>query len=260
MASPPYMVLPIHNQYTALADMQLKKTRRHCRRFVNFRVRLKVMDVTHLLESAGVIGGLLAVGVIIFAEAGLLIGFFLPGDTLLFPAGFFAAQGKLPLAGVLIVAFLGSVIGNEVGYIIGKKTGPRVFRKKDGIIFRQEYITKANEFYEKHGGKTIILARFLPILRTFAPLVAGVATMNRRKFFLYNLIGGAGWVSTTVLLGYWLGSKIPNIDHYILPAIGIATLFTFGPTILHQLREPRLRAWVGSQWHRVVLRLQRRSR
>lgn len=217
------------------------------------------MDVTHLLESAGVIGGLLVVAVIIFAEAGLLIGFFLPGDTLLFPAGFFAAQGKLPLAGVLLAAFLGSVIGNEVGYIIGQKTGPRVFRKKDGIVFRREYITRANEFYEKHGGKTIILARFLPILRTFAPLVAGVGTMDRKRFTLYNIIGAAGWVTSVVLLGYWLGSKIPNIDHYILPAIGLATVFTFGPTILHLAREPRLRAWVGAQWRRVMLRLQRKS-
>ncbi|HJP96394.1 MAG TPA: DedA family protein [Candidatus Saccharimonadales bacterium] len=218
------------------------------------------MDVTHLLESVGVIGGLLAIAGIIFAEAGLLIGFFLPGDTLLFPAGFFAAQGKLPLAGVLIAAFVGSVIGNEVGYIIGKKSGPRVFRKEDGIIFRREYITKAGEFYEKHGGKTIIFARFIPILRTFAPLVAGVGGMNRRKFFLYNIIGAIGWVGSTVLLGYWLGSKIPNIDHYILPAIGVATLFTFGPTLLHLLREPRLRAWIGDQWQRVMMRLQRRSK
>lgn len=217
------------------------------------------MDVTNLLESAGVIGGLLAIAAIVFAEAGLLIGFFLPGDTLLFPAGFFAAQGKLPLAGVLLAAFLGSVIGNEVGYIIGKKTGPRVFRKKDGIIFRREYITKANLFYEKHGGKTIILARFLPIIRTFAPLVAGVGNMNRRRFFIYNLVGAAGWVGSTVMLGYWLGSKIPNIDHYILPAIGAATLFTFGPTLVHLLREPRLRSWLGDQWHRIVTRLQRRS-
>jgi len=218
------------------------------------------MDVNNLLEGAGVLGGLLAIGTIIFAESGLLIGFFLPGDTLLFPAGFFAAQGKLPLMGVLLAAFIGSVIGNETGYIIGKKTGPRVFRKKDGIVFRQEYINKSEQFYEKHGGKTIILARFLPIIRTFAPLVAGVGNMDRKKFFLYNLIGGALWVTTTVLLGYWLGSKIPNIDHYILPAIAVATVFTFGPTALHLLRDERLRNWLGHQWQRVLLRLQRKSR
>jgi len=218
------------------------------------------MDVNNLLEGAGVVGGLIAIGSIIFAESGLLIGFFLPGDTLLFPAGFFAAQGKLPLMGVLIAAFVGSVIGNETGYIIGKKTGPRIFRKKDGIVFRQEYITKSEAFYEKHGGKTIILARFLPIVRTFAPLVAGVGNMDRKKFTLYNIIGGALWVVTTVLLGYWLGSKIPNIDHYILPAVGIAMLFTFGPTAIHLLKDQRLRAFLGNQWKRVLLRLQRRTK
>ena len=218
------------------------------------------MDVNHLLESAGVLGGLIAIGGIIFAESGLLIGFFLPGDTLLFPAGFFAAQGKLPLAGVIISAFIGSVIGNEVGYVIGKKSGPRIFRKKDGIVFRQEYITKSEAFYEKHGGKTIILARFMPIVRTFAPLVAGVGNMDRKKFTLYNIIGGGLWVISTVLLGYWLGSKIPNIDHYILPAVAVAMLFTFGPTIVHLAKDERLRTFIGSQWQRVTLRLQRRSK
>lgn len=218
------------------------------------------MDVNHLLEGAGVFGGLIAIAGIIFAESGLLIGFFLPGDTLLFPAGFFAAQGKLPLAGVILAAFIGSVIGNETGYIIGKKSGPRIFRKKDGIVFRQEYIQKSEAFYEKHGGKTIILARFLPIIRTFAPLVAGVGNMDRKKFTLYNVIGGAAWVVITVLLGYWLGSKIPNIDHYILPAIGVATLFTFGPTVLHLAKDKRLRTFLGHQWHRIAQRLQRRSK
>ena len=218
------------------------------------------MDVNHLLESAGVLGGLIAIGGIIFAESGLLIGFFLPGDTLLFPAGFFAAQGKLPLAGVIISAFIGSVIGNEVGYVIGKKSGPRIFRKKDGIVFRQEYLTKSEAFYEKHGGKTIILARFMPIVRTFAPLVAGVGNMDRKKFTLYNIIGGGLWVISTVLLGYWLGSKIPNIDHYILPAVAVAMLFTFGPTIVHLAKDERLRTFIGSQWQRVTLRLQRRSK
>lgn len=218
------------------------------------------MDVNHLLESAGVLGGLIAIGTIIFAESGLLIGFFLPGDTLLFPAGFFAAQGKLPLAGVIIAAFIGSVIGNEVGYIIGKKSGPRIFRKKDGIVFRQEYITKSEAFYEKHGGKTIILARFMPIVRTFAPLVAGVGNMDRKKFTLYNIIGGGLWVVTTVLLGYWLGSKIPNIDHYILPAVAIAMVFTFGPTIIHLAKDKRLRIFLSNQWQRITLRLQRRTK
>lgn len=215
------------------------------------------MDVTHLLQSAGVAGGLIAIGAIIFAEAGLLIGFFLPGDTLLFPAGFFAAQGKLPLAGVILAAWVGSVLGNEVGYIIGQKTGPRIFRKQDGIIFRKEYVDKSKAFYEKHGGKTILIARFIPMLRTFAPLVAGVGNMDRKKFSLYNVVGGGAWVISVILLGYWLGSKIPNIDHYILPAIGVATIFTFAPTVMHISRDPRLRSWTVAQWRRVTTRLKR---
>src|SRR6266542_5348661 len=130
-----------------------------------------MLDPTHLLEGLGVIGGLLLIGAIIFAESGLLIGFFLPGDTLLFTAGFFASTGKLPLAGVLLVIFLGAVAGDNLGYTIGKKSGPKLFKKKDGLIFRQAYIQRAEDFYKKHGGKTVMMARYVPIVRTFAPLV-----------------------------------------------------------------------------------------
>jgi membrane-associated protein len=210
-----------------------------------------MLDPNHLLSGAGTLTTLIIIGFIIFAESGLLVGFFLPGDTLLFPAGFFAAQGKLPLAGVLLVAWVGSILGNEVGYYIGKKTGPRLFRKKDGLVFRQEYIVKASDFYERHGGKTVLLARFLPVIRTFAPLVAGAAKMDRRKFSLYNVVGGGLWVTALILLGYWLGSKIPNIDHYILPAVGVATLFTFGPTVYHIAKDERLRVWLRGQFKRV---------
>lgn len=218
-----------------------------------------MIDPHVFLEGAGLLGCLI-VGAIIFAESALLIGFFLPGDTLLFPAGFFAAQGQLPLAGLLGAAFIGSVIGNEVGYLIGKKTGPRLFRKKDGLIFKQEYVQKAEAFYEKHGGKTVILARFLPIVRTFVPLVAGVSNMDRKKYFFYNVVGGAIWVVLVVMLGYWLGSKIPNIEHYMLPAVAVAMILSFGPTALHLLREERLRNWLKDQSTRVWNRLTRRTR
>ena len=215
------------------------------------------MNITHILDSAGVVGGLIAIGGIIFAESGLLIGFFLPGDTLLFPAGFFAATGKFPLLGVIIAAWIGAILGNESGYIIGKKTGPRLFRKKDGLVFRQDYVTKAEAFYEKYGAKTILLARFLPIIRTFAPLVAGVGSMDRKKFAIYNVVGAGLWVTSVILLGYWLGSKIPNIDHYIIPGILVATALTFGPTVIHLAREPRLRIWLKDQIKRVFKRLER---
>lgn len=219
-----------------------------------------MIDPTHLLDGAGVAAGLAIIGAIIFAESGLLIGFFLPGDTLLFTAGFFAAQGQLPLAGVLLVIFFAAIIGDNVGYTIGKKSGPRLFKKKDGIIFRQEYIARAEAFYEKHGGKTIILARFVPVVRTFAPVVAGVGNMQHKKFFLYNVVGAAIWTGSVVMLGYWLGSLIdPKVmERWILLAITAATILTLGPTLIHLLREKRLRVFVTAQFSRISQRLRRK--
>lgn len=215
-----------------------------------------MLDPHSLLEGAGVVAGLTIIGTIVFAESGLLIGFFLPGDTLLFTAGFFAAQGHLPLTGVLLVIFLAAIIGDNVGYTIGRKTGPRLFRKKDGIIFRQEYIALAEAFYQKHGGKTIILARFVPIVRTFAPLVAGVGKMDHKKFFLYNIVGAGVWTGLIVMLGYWLGSLIdPHVmERAIVFAIGIAMVLTFGPTLYHLFKEPRFRAAVKRQFEYITAR------
>lgn len=221
-----------------------------------------MLEPTSLLEGAGVIGGLAIIGAIIFAESGLLIGFFLPGDTLLFTAGFFAAQGNLPLAGVLAVIFLTAIIGDNVGYTIGKKSGPKLFKKKDGIIFRQEYIARAETFYEKHGGKTIIIARFVPVVRTFAPVVAGVGNMERKKFVFYNIVGAAIWTGSVVMLGYWLGSMIDShtMEKYLLVAIVGAMAITVGPTLYHLLREERLRAFLRHQWGRIGRRLQRQDK
>lgn len=220
-----------------------------------------MLDPVSILEGVGVITGLLLIFFIIFAESGLLIGFFLPGDTLLFTAGFFAAQGKLPLAGVLIAIFLGSIIGDNIGYTIGQKSGPHMFRKKDGIIFRQSYIRQASVFYEKHGGKTIIFARFVPIIRTFAPMVAGIGNMARRKFFFYNVVGAAVWTLSVTLLGYWLGSLIDphTMEKYILLAILGATAITIGPTLYHLAREERLRAFVRNQIGRIIRRYRKSS-
>ncbi len=192
-----------------------------------------MFEVQHIIES----GGILLIGLIIFAETGLLLGFFLPGDTLLFAAGFFVAQGKLPLPLLLIVVILSAILGNEVGYEIGSRTGKKIFRKKDGILFREEYITRASDFYEKHGGKTIVLARFVPIVRTFSSVVAGVGKMSRIKFLTYNIIGALLWCVTIILLGVWLGNRVPNIDKFILPAVLLATAFTMGPTIYHVGKE-----------------------
>lgn len=220
-----------------------------------------MIEPNSLLEGAGVVGGLAIIGAIIFAESGLLIGFFLPGDTLLFTAGFFAAQGNLPLAGVLIVIFLTAIIGDNVGYAIGKKSGPRLFAKKDGVIFKQEYITRAEAFYEKHGGKTIIIARFVPIVRTFAPVVAGIGNMARKKFVLYNIVGAAIWTGSVVMLGYWLGSLIDphTMEKWIILAVIAATALTLGPTIWHLVREERLRRFLAHQWGRIKTRLHRKD-
>jgi membrane-associated protein len=186
-------------------------------------------------------GGLIAIGATVFAESGLLIGIFLPGDTLLLGAGILASQGTLPLGPLIAIIIVSAVLGDNVGYSIGRRSGPRLFRKKDGVVFRQEYIQKAEKFYEKHGGKTIIIARFVPIVRTFAPLVAGVGKMPRRRFFMFNVVGGVLWGGGVTLLGYWLGSSIPGLDKYIALTIVLVTIATFGSAAIHVFKDERAR-------------------
>lgn len=188
-----------------------------------------MFDVANLIQS----GGLILIGSIVFAETGLLVGFFLPGDTLLLTAGIFAAQGHLNIYTVIAVIVIASIVGNYVGYQIGKHTGKRIFTKSDGILFRQEYINRAETFYEKHGGKTILLARFVPVVRTFAAVVAGVAAMNMAIFMFYNVLGGILWGTSVTLLGYWFGARIPNIDHYILPFMLVIVGVSFAPMFYH---------------------------
>ena len=205
-----------------------------------------MFDVTQLIES----GGLLLIAGIIFAESGLLAGFFLPGDTLLFTAGFFAAQGKLPLGWLIVVVIVAAIAGYAVGYQIGHRYGKRLFRKKDGIIFRQEYLTQAEIFYEKHGGKTVMLSRFVPIVRTFAPIVAGIGNMPVRRFTLFNFTGAVVWAGSVILLGNWLGSRIPNIDHYLLPIILLAMTISFGPSIYHLIKDTKIRNAILAKFKR----------
>lgn len=170
-----------------------------------------MFDINAIIRA----GGILIVAAIVFAESGLLVGFFLPGDTLLFGAGLLASQGEMHILVLIVAVVIAAVVGDNVGYSIGQRAGPRMFKKKDGILFRHEYIEKAEAFYEKHGGKTIILARFTPIVRTFAPVVAGVGNMSRRRFFVFNVIGAVLWAGSVIMLGYWLGNKIPHLDQYI---------------------------------------------
>jgi len=191
------------------------------------------------------VGGVFAIAATIFAETGLLIGFFLPGDTLLFAAGFFAAQGRLNLASTLFAIILAAFLGNIVGYEIGKRNGKRIFSKDDSVFFHKKYIDSAEDFYKRHGGKTILFARFIPIIRTLAPLMAGTAKMNYRSFLIYNFLGAVLWGTSITLIGYWAGKILGqyfNIDKYLFPAILLATILTFGGSFLHALREPETRA------------------
>lgn len=212
-----------------------------------------MLDVTSWLEGASVLTFLFIVGAIVFAESGLLIGFFLPGDTLLFTVGFFAAQGHAPLVAAMAVIFFAAVIGDNVGYTIGRKLGPRLFKKQNGLVFRQEYVARSEKFYEKHGGKTIIMARFVPVVRTFAPMVAGVGKMNRKRFIAFNILGAALWTGVVVLLGYWFGQLVdPHVvEKFLLLAIAFAMLITFGPTIWHLAREKRLRDFIARRFKAI---------
>ena len=196
--------------------------------------RLKLTYI-HMLNPSSLIqnGGLLLILFMVFAESGMLFGFFLPGDTLLFSAGFFAGEGKLNIYLLIIGVILAAIAGCNVGYEIGKRAGRKLFSKPDGVLFRQSYVKSAEEFYEKHGAKTIALAQFVPLARTFVPVVAGIGKMDRKKFVIFNIIGATIWGAGIVILGAWLGKKIPNIDRYLLPVIGIAVAISFGPMIYH---------------------------
>ena len=191
------------------------------------------MDLIELIKAVGYLG----LGAIVFAESGLFFGLFLPGDSLLFTAGFLASQGFLNIYLVLIIVFLAAVFGDSVGYAFGKKVGPALFKKEDSRFFNKKNLIKTEIFYEKNGAKTIIIARFLPVVRTFAPIVAGIGKMNYFKFVRYNIIGGFLWSVSLVLAGYFLGKTIPGIDKYLLPIILLIIVLSVLPTAIHLIKE-----------------------
>ena len=196
-------------------------------------------DAFHFLyDVEGLIrwGGTFLVCVIVFVETGLFVGFFLPGDSLLVSAGIFAATGHLNLAWLLLGVSLCAVVGDQVGYAIGRKAGQALYRREDSLIFKRRHLERAHEFYEKYGAKTIVIARFVPIVRTFAPAVAGAANMNYRQFVTYNVMGGLLWVWSMLLGGFWLGSAIPDISRNIHLVIGIVVLLSILPAIIEALR------------------------
>ena len=176
------------------------------------------------------------IAAIIFAESGMFVGFFLPGDTLLLAAGVFAAQGKLSVISVIAVVTIAAIAGDNVGYHIGKRYGRKLFRKPDGLVFRQQYVQRSEEFYEKWGSKTMLIAHFIPIVRTFAPAVAGVAHMNYKQFVVFDAIGVFAWAVSITMIGYLFGTKIPNIDNYIMLAVAGVIVITLGPTIYHLIK------------------------
>jgi membrane-associated protein len=174
-------------------------------------------------------GGYAVLVAIVFTETGLLVGFFLPGDSLLITAGLVAAAGGLDIWILSFSLSLAAIVGDSVGYAIGYRTGPRIFRKEESRWFSRKHLIRTREFYERHGGKTIVLARFIPIIRTFAPVVAGVGQMGYRRFLFYNVFGGIGWVVSLTWAGYLLGQAIPNIDRHVHFVIGIVVFLSVLP-------------------------------
>lgn len=184
-------------------------------------------DLPFLIKTAGYFG----IFAIIFAESGLFFGFFLPGDSLLFTAGLLASQGYLDIILLVFTVTFAAILGDQVGYAFGKKFGPKIFTKEDSFFFKKKYVSDAEKFYAKHGRKTILLARFMPVIRTFIPILAGVGNMKYRIFLAYNIAGGIIWGAGITLAGYFLGESMPNIENYLLPAILAVIIISLLPAI-----------------------------
>jgi len=182
-------------------------------------------------------GGYTVLAIIVFAESGLFFGFFLPGDSLLVTAGLLASRGYLNIWELFALLSLMAIAGDSVGYYFGKITGPKIFSKEKSILFAKDHLLRAQKFYEQHGGKTIILARFMPIVRTFAPIVAGVGQMKYSRFISFNIWGGLAWVGMTLGLGYFLGRAIPNVDQFIHWVILGIILLSITPPFVAWLRS-----------------------
>jgi len=198
------------------------------------------MDLIHfnlpeLIKAIGYLG----VAGIVFAESGLFIGFFLPGDSLLFTAGLLASQGYLHITWLIAITFIAAVVGDNVGYAFGRRVGPRLFSREDSRLFHKDNLIKSQAFYDKHGPITVVLARFMPFVRTFAPILAGVGKMRYQTFVVYNLLGGALWTVGINLAGYYLGRAIPGVDRYLLPIVVLIVLVSVLPSGISWLKGRR---------------------
>jgi membrane-associated protein len=201
-------------------------------------------DIKAFIEAIGIIG----VYAVVFAESGLLVGFFLPGDSLLFTAGLMSSPllGFFSVWPLVIGTWIAAVAGDNVGYEFGRRVGRKLFKRKKSLFFNPDNLIRAQEFYEEHGGKAIVLARFMPIVRTFAPIVAGIGKMDRKRFMIFNFFGGTFWTWGMVWAGYYLGSLIPDVDKYLLPIVALIILASITPPILHLYRENK------KEWHEKV--------
>ena len=201
--------------------------------------------IRHLLHSIYDVEGIIRTGgpplvcVIVFIETGFFVGFFLPGDSLLVTAGVFSAAGVIPLKWILLPVMLCAIVGDQIGYWIGRGAGVAIYKRKDSFFFKRRHLQRAHDFYEKYGGKTIILARFIPIIRTFCPPVAGAARMSYPRYLVYDIFGGAIWVGTMILGGYFLGRTIPNINQRIHYVILVVVFLSLLPAIISILRARR---------------------
>jgi membrane-associated protein len=200
-------------------------------------------DIVNLLTSPeGIInlvasGGYIALVLIVFAETGLMAGFFLPGDSLLFTAGLAAATGALDIGTLNALLIAAAILGDAVGYAFGRRSGNRIMRKPSTRFFKLSHLEKSRAFYQRHGARTVVLARFIPVIRTFAPVVAGMSGMRYQKFVVYNVVGAVLWVGSLTLLGYWLGQAVPDIKRYFHWVIAAIVLLSIMPPLIEFLRE-----------------------
>lgn len=194
-----------------------------------------MFDIVSLVKTAGYIG----IFGMVFAESGLFFGFFFPGESLLFTAGLLASQGLLNFYFLAPLVFAGAVLGDTVGYAFGYKVGPSIFTKENSLFFNKKNIERTKIFYEKHGPKTIILARFVPIVRTFAPIFAGVGQMRYKTFLIYNVMGGALWGFGVTSVAYYLGTVIPNIERYLIPIVLVIVFISLLPLVVEYIAHIR---------------------
>ena len=211
-----------------------------------------MFELSHLIELYGATFGYVALAGIIFAETGLFFGFFLPGDSILFPAGLLASQGYLNIYAICAIAFVAATIGNIVGYFLGKHLGKRLFHREDSIFFHKDHILRARAFYDKYGAKTIIIGRFLPIIRTFAPVVAGISEMHFGKYVVFSAIGAALWAVGLPVAGFYLGRFIPDVDKLLIPVILLVIFLSILPGILEVFKTKERRARILHHATRLI--------